>query len=268
MPREKKTKENKDKIKGSKAKKVSSAKNLKKGKVSKSVVKKSAKSARAKKRSSSKEKKNIKNELVVNVKDRFDDKDAARLKKKELNPTMMRLETPGEIKEKRRTEKKQRRQDKITAKRIQKGKNKKSNTVYVITGHDKNEVKEKRVVMWLGVSFFMIMIVFFWVITIRQTVVQNPEVNENDDWRDIKNELTETMEKAIDNWDETKSAAKNELTSIEEEIATSSEENAGIEADSNSTSSEGVLSDEDIFKMQKMLVEKSNNASSSEEQIN
>ena len=68
--------------------------------------------------------------------------------------------------------------------------------------HDQAELfkieREKRLIMRSGVTFFMMLIVFFWVINVKNLFKNTEAQNFNNlpsaEWQDIEDEFSETME--------------------------------------------------------------------------
>ena len=62
---------------------------------------------------------------------------------------------------------------------------------------DSRTQDDKRLLMWAGVSFFMVLILFFWVLNMKNVFkpdIDNNSAEEENNWSEITNEFSETME--------------------------------------------------------------------------
>lgn len=84
--------------------------------------------------------------------------------------------------------------------------------------HLKKLEKEKRLLLWSGVAFFMTVILVFWVINLKQVFKETasaPKNEEGMDWSKISEDFSKTMQEA-------KQAIGDLKAPVEMEIATSS----------------------------------------------
>lgn len=128
--------------------------------------------------------------------------------------------------------------------------------------HEKVE-RNKRLIMWSGVTFFMVLIVFGWAYSTRQ-VFKNVEGNNEEnfslsDWREITTEISEKM-----------SQIENDLKAIEEfnSINTSSsgrlpsgDLDEGLTDSLNTTTTETQVNAKEIEELKKKLQELQNDQS-------
>jgi len=91
--------------------------------------------------------------------------------------------------------------------------------------YDNNYKKEqdKRLMMWAGVTFFMVLILFVWVLNIKK-VFNNIETDETAarfNWSEIKGDFTETIGQVKENWNELKQIKiqEEDLNKLPENIA-------------------------------------------------
>jgi hypothetical protein len=105
--------------------------------------------------------------------------------------------------------------------------------------------KDKIILMWSGVAFFMILIVGFWIFSFKQTIGSNTKTDDKSfDWSEI-NKMTDELSK---NYSETKNQiaemkqileAQSKQIATTTEIATTSEINLNsLPQDSNNLNPE------------------------------
>ncbi|MFA6171507.1 MAG: hypothetical protein WCW77_05945 [Patescibacteria group bacterium] len=73
--------------------------------------------------------------------------------------------------------------------------------------------RSKRLVMWSGVSFFMLVIVVVWFFNIRSVFQVSSSSQSNFDWNAISNDVSKSMEEAKKGFEEIKKASEMASTS-------------------------------------------------------
>lgn len=72
--------------------------------------------------------------------------------------------------------------------------------------------RDKRFMMWTGVTFFMILITFFWIYNTRQVFERSNIEGNNDfsltDWQELTDEISEKMNQMKQDWENLESFSK------------------------------------------------------------
>lgn len=115
--------------------------------------------------------------------------------------------------------------------------------------------QDKRLMMWAGVCFFMVLILFFWILNIKNIFKINEVGNNNKEerfnWQEISDEFSKTMEELKEGLGE----IKNEKL----EAGEVGSENFIVEGDSNETkdillqNNDTELSKEEMLKLKERL---------------
>ena len=126
-------------------------------------------------------------------------------------------------------------------------------------------VRDKRFMMWTGVTFFMILITFFWIYNTRQVFEQSNIERNNDfsltDWQELTDEISEKMNQMKQDWENIESFSEAGTGSPARlpDTSTSSAQDSGlVESEEQllfSTSTEFEISQEELNKLKGKLEE-------------
>jgi len=79
--------------------------------------------------------------------------------------------------------------------------------------YSQKDEQDKRLMMWAGVAFFMILILFFWILNIRKSFNNGNQIDSRGgiDWGEMKENFDETMEQMKEGIKEFKAATEEEV---------------------------------------------------------
>ena len=92
----------------------------------------------------------------------------------------------------------------------------------ILPGQEEKIERDKKLMMWTGVSFFMVLILGFWILNIKSIFKEAKDVGNNSsrfEWNKITNEFDQTMEQIKKGLEELKQM------NITDNISTSTEDN-------------------------------------------
>jgi len=95
----------------------------------------------------------------------------------------------------------------------------------ILSGQEEKIERDKKLMMWAGVSFFMVLILAFWILNIKNIFKETKEARENPqkfEWGKITDEFGQTIEQIKEGLTELKQA------SITDNISTTTEDNANV----------------------------------------
>ncbi|MDD5291319.1 MAG: hypothetical protein PHZ04_04385 [Patescibacteria group bacterium] len=128
----------------------------------------------------------------------------------------------------------------------------------ILPSQEEKIERDKKLMMWAGVSFFMVLISAFWILNIKSIFKETKEARDNPqkfEWEKITNEFGQTIEQIKEGLTELKQAA------VTDNISTTTEDNANINnflptaEDIGSSSPAGTGSEETLGELKDRLKE-------------